>query len=161
MESEPPVDQSEVRLEVNDSASVEVEQKDTESSEPQWTAFDNQNEVSSSENWADFSKPTASKMSNLTMYPTKLEGITHRENDHDESKDEETNHNERVEDTLVGSTDEDKKGEHEGDDVGNTKDDKLTNHSEDGQIENEQNDARDESQEDYEGKSSITLLKND
>ena len=61
LESEPPVDQSEVRLEVNDSASVEVEQKDTESSEPQWTAFDNQNEVSSSKNWANFSKPTSSK----------------------------------------------------------------------------------------------------
>ena len=35
LESEPPVDQSEVRLEDNGSASVEVEQKDTESSEPQ------------------------------------------------------------------------------------------------------------------------------
>ena len=45
--------------------------------------------------------------------------------------------------------------------MGNIKDDKLMNHSEDGQIENKQNDVRDESQEDYEGKSSITLGKND
>ena len=62
---------------------------------------------------------------------------------------------------MVASTDEDKKSEHEGDYKGNTNDDKLTNHSEDGQIENEQNDVKDESQEDYEAKSSITLGKND
>ena len=62
---------------------------------------------------------------------------------------------------MVASTDEDKKSEHEGDYVGNTNDDKLTNHSEDGQIENKQNDVKDESQEDYEAKSSITLGKND
>ena len=97
LESEPPVNQSEVRLEINDSASVEVEQKDTESSEPQWTAFDNQNEVSSSENWADFSKPTSSedvKSDNVSDKVT--EGISHPENDHDESKDKEMNNNEKL-----------------------------------------------------------------
>ena len=100
LESKPPVDQSEVRLEVNGSASVEVKQKDTESSEPQWTVFGNQNEVFSSENWADFSKPTSSedvKCDNVSDKVT--EGICQPENDHDERKGEETNHNEKVEDT--------------------------------------------------------------
>ena len=100
LESKPPVDQSEVRLEVSGSASVEVIQKDTESSEPQWTVFGNQNEVSSSENWADFSKPTSSedvKCDNVSDKVT--EGIRQPENDHDESKGEETDRNEKVEDT--------------------------------------------------------------
>ena len=66
---------------------------------------------------------------------------------------------EKVEDTLVAGTDEDKKSEHEAGDVGDTKDDKMTNHSED--RPNKINEIRDEIQEDYEGMSSTNLDKND
>ena len=159
MESEPPVDQSEVHPEVNDSGSVEAEQNDTEDS-TQWTAFDNQNQASSSENWADFSKPISSEESKSDIVSKKVtKGVSQPESDHGESKNEETNHMEKVEDTLVAGTDEDKKSEHEAGDVGDTKDDKMTNHSED--RPNKINEIRDEIQEDYEGMSSTNLDKND
>ena len=153
------MDQSEVHPEVNDSGSVKAEQNDTEDS-AQWTAFDNRNQASSSENWADFSKPISSEESKSDIVSNKVtKGVSQPENDHGESKNEETNHMEKVEDTLVAGTDEDKKTEHEAGDVGDTKDDKMTNHSED--RPNKINEIKDEIQEDYEGMSSTNLDKND